>query len=168
MEILSITEKDQSRHETFMKMALHEAKLASLIGEVPVGAVIVNEMGHLIARSSNRKEANFNPLGHAELIAIQNASENLQAWRLLNCTLYVTLEPCVMCAGAIIQSRIARVVYAANDPKAGAVKSLYKILEDERLNHRPEVISGVLAQESQMLLREFFALRRRQRVEIPN
>lgn len=131
------------------------ADQAAQAGEIPVGAVIVCN-GELVAESSNLKEANQDPLGHAEIIVIQAASKALGRWRLSGCTLYVTLEPCTMCSGAIIHARLDRVVYGATDPKAGAVRSLYQILNDPRLNHTPEVVSGVLEQECSEQLKSFF------------
>lgn len=144
-----------------MQRALELARRAAQSGEVPVGAVIVETLsGRIIAEAHNEKENLASALGHAELLVIQRASEQLGRWRLTGCSLYVTLEPCVMCAGAIVASRLDRVVFGAIDPKAGAVRSLYQILEDPRLNHRPEVLGGVEAEGSGELLREFFRKRR--------
>ncbi len=145
--------------EFWMKKALKLAQRAAERGEVPVGALVVRN-GEQVASASNRREQWHTPLGHAELIALQRASQKLQAWRLLGCTLYVTLEPCVMCAGALVQSRIERVVYGAKDPKGGAMHSLFKIGEDERLNHRIETVSGVLEEECSQILKDFFKSRR--------
>ena len=150
------------RDEHWMKRALELAARAAEVGEVPVGAVIVRagdasvEFGTKVAEAGNLKEACQDALGHAEVRAIQLACQTLGRWRLEDCTLYVTLEPCVMCAGAIIHARVGRVVYGTIDPKAGAVESLYQILDDSRLNHSPIVNSGVLASECSHQLRDFF------------
>jgi tRNA(adenine34) deaminase len=143
-------------HEHFMRLALDEARAAAAGGEVPVGCVIALA-GVVIGRGRNRREADQDPLAHAELRAIGEAARTVGSWRLEGTTLYVTLEPCPMCAGAIVNSRIPRVVYGADDPKAGAARTLYRLLEDPRLNHRCEVIPGVLADDCATLLREFFA-----------
>lgn len=148
----------------WMQKALHLAEKAALRGEVPVGAVIVKD-GQLIASASNRREEWQTPLGHAELIAVQRASQKLQAWRLVGCTLYVTLEPCVMCAGALIQSRVERVVFGALDPKGGAVHSLFEMGQDKRLNHRFEATGRVLEAECSEILRSFFKKRRQDKKE---
>lgn len=145
--------------EFWMRKALKLAARAAHRGEVPVGAVLVHN-NEPLAWARNRREELHSPLGHAELISLQKASQKLQSWRLLNSTLYVTLEPCVMCAGAIQQSRVSRVVFGAFDPKAGALSSLYKIGEDNRLNHRFEVTGGVLQDECAKLLKDFFKARR--------
>ena len=156
------------RHEFWMRHALAAAKLAADANEVPVGAVLVSENNKVLAISRNAKE-NFKnekptPLGHAEILAIHRAAVIQNSWRLSGCTLYVTLEPCLMCAGAILQARISRLVFAASDPKGGAVTSLYQVLGDSRLNHQVEVVSGVLADESSRLLKTFFkGLRKRSR-----
>lgn len=141
--------------ETYMSIALEEARQAGGIGEVPIGAVVVCE-GAVVARGHNRREIDHDPAGHAELIAIREAASRLGRWRLSDCTVYVTLEPCPMCAGLMHQARIARCVYGAPDPKAGALGTLYDLHDDARLNHRFEVTSGVLAEESAELLRGFF------------
>ena len=143
------------RDEGFMRLALEQAALAESIGEVPIGAVVVCD-GEVVAAGYNRREVDHDPAGHAELIAIREASAQLERWRLTGCTVYVTLEPCPMCAGLMHQARIDRCVYAAPDPKAGALGSLYDLHDDERLNHRFEVTSGVLEQESAEMLRAFF------------
>ena len=150
----------QELDEMWMRRALLEAENAALRGEVPVGALIVTE-GTIVSASGNLKELSANPLGHAELRVIEDAARRLKRWRLTGCTLYVTLEPCVMCAGAIIHSRIDRVVYGATDKKAGAVESLYQILSDHRLNHRPAVTGGVYAGPCGKILSDFFAPRRK-------
>jgi tRNA(adenine34) deaminase len=145
--------------EAFMMQALAEADLAEEKGEVPVGAVIVHA-GRLIGRGHNLREGLNDPTAHAEMIAITAAAEALGSWRLGGCTLYVTLEPCVMCAGAIVLARIDRLVYGADDPKAGACGSLYSVPTDERLNHRFEVVGGVLADQAADRLQRFFARQR--------
>ena len=142
-----------------MRLALDEARRA-LPGDVPVGAVVVDETGTVIASGHNRRERDHDPTAHAEIIAIRGAAAVLGAWRLTGLTLAVTLEPCTMCAGAITLSRLDRLVYGAEDPKAGAVGSLRDVVRDPRMNHRPEVIGGILAAECGQLLREFFAARR--------
>ena len=138
-----------------MALALDEARRAELIGEVPIGAVVVCE-GAVVSGGYNRREIDHDPAGHAELIAIRDAARKLGRWRLSDCTVYVTLEPCPMCAGLMHQARIARCVYGASDPKAGALGTLYDLSDDERLNHRFDVTSGVLADDSASLLRSFF------------
>ncbi len=143
-----------------MRVALAQARLADLQGDVPVGAVIMDEAGTVMAQARNRREADRDPTAHAEIVAIRQAAQSLGSWRLTGLTLVVTLEPCTMCAGAITAARIARLVYGAEDPKAGAVGSLWDVLRDTRLNHRPEVIGGVLAEDCGAVLRDFFALRR--------
>lgn len=144
----------------FMEIALDEARAAAAEGEVPVGAVIVRS-GLLVARAHNQRERTGNALAHAEMLALGAASRATAGWRLDGCTLYVTLEPCAMCAGALVQSRIDRLVYGAADPKAGFCGSLGDLVRDRRLNHRLEVRAGVLAEESSALLRAFFAELRR-------
>ena len=146
----------------WMTRALELAVLAAEQGEIPVGAVVVCG-DELIAEAGNFKESNQDPLGHAEIRVIKEAAQKLGRWRLSGCTLYVTLEPCVMCAGAIIHARLDRVVFGATDPKAGAVHSVYRILADERLNHAPEVISGLLEAECSHQIKEFFRTLRRRR-----
>jgi tRNA(adenine34) deaminase len=141
--------------ETYMAMALAEAQHAERIGEVPIGAVVVSG-GAVVASGHNRRETDNDPAGHAELIAIREAAAKLGRWRLSDCTVYVTLEPCPMCAGLMHQARIERCVYGAADPKAGALGTLYDLHDDERLNHRFQVTSGVLGEESAELLRSFF------------
>lgn len=148
--------------EFWMKKAIKLAQKAALRGEVPVGALLVQGES-AVSLASNRREQWHTPLGHAELIALQRASQALNSWRLLNCTLYVTLEPCVMCAGALVQARIHRLVYGATDPKGGGIQSLYQIANDSRLNHQVEVVSGVCEQECAQLLKDFFKQRRVER-----
>lgn len=142
-----------------MRKALILAKRAASKGEVPVGALLVRN-GELVSWAFNERETLGTALGHAECMAIHRANRKLGAWRLERCTLYVTLEPCLMCSGAIIQARIPQIIYGATDPKAGAVVSLYKTLEDSRLNHRPEVTGGVLGDECGQILKDFFRKRR--------
>ena len=144
----------------FMRLALQQAEAALADDEVPVGAVIVGPDG-VIAAAHNQREQLHDPTAHAEMIAITQAAETLASWRLEGCTLYVTLEPCPMCAGAILQARIPIVCYGAADPKAGAVQTLYQLLADPRLNHRPQTISGVLAEPCGMILTRFFQQQRR-------
>src|SRR5215475_3150071 len=147
-------------HEHFMRLAYQQAQLALECNEVPVGAVIVHEE-RIIAAAYNQREQLHDPTAHAEMIAITQAAGALESWRLEGCTLYVTLEPCPMCAGAILQARIPTVVYGATDPKGGAVHTLYQLLSDPRLNHRPQVTSGVLADQGGQLLTRFFEAQRR-------
>ena len=148
-------------HDVYMRHALEQAAAAYEADEVPVGAVIVHEE-RIIAAAHNQREQLRDPTAHAEMIAITQAAESVNSWRLDECRLYVTLEPCPMCAGAIVMSRIPLVVYGASDPKGGAVESLYRLLSDERLNHRAEVISGVLPGPCAELLTHFFEEKRRQ------
>ena len=146
-------------HESYMRQALAEAEAALAQVEVPVGAIIVHA-DRVIASAHNQRESLRDPTAHAEMIAITQAAASLGNWRLEHCTLYVTLEPCPMCAGAIVQARIPKVVYGASDPKAGAAKSLFTLLTDVRLNHRSEIEGGVLAAECCAILSQFFAARR--------
>jgi tRNA(adenine34) deaminase len=145
--------------ESYMHRALALAAQAAEAQEVPVGALVVCD-GVIVSEAGNLRESKPSAMAHAELIALEKACEKLGRWRLTGCTLYVTLEPCVMCAGAIVNSRVDRVVYGARDPKAGAVESLYQVLADARLNHRPAVIGGVLADECGAILSDFFKKRR--------
>lgn len=140
----------------FMREALVEARVAAGLGEVPVGAVVTRG-GEVVGRSHNLRESGSDPLAHAELLAIAEAARATGHWRLLGCTLYVTLEPCAMCAGALVNSRVERLVYGARDPKAGFVASLGNLVQDPRLNHRLEVTEGVLAEDCGKLLADFFA-----------
>lgn len=145
-----------------MKQALNEANKAAGKGEVPIGAVIVLD-NKIIARSHNLKETTADPTAHAEIIAIKKASKKLKKWRLLNSTIYVTLEPCIMCMGALIQARVPRLVFGSYDPKAGACGSVYDVSNDRRLNHRIKTINGIMAVECERILKEFFkSLRRMQ------
>ena len=139
----------------YMQMALAEARKAYQRAEVPIGAVVVCN-DQVVGRGFNLREQTQDPTSHAEMIALREAAKNEASWRLEDCQLYVTLEPCPMCAGAILQSRIKRLVYGASDPKAGAVKSLYQLLDDDRFNHQVEVEAGVLEKESAQLLKDFF------------
>ncbi len=145
--------------EPAMRLALAEARLA-LPQDVPVGAVVVDAAGTVLARARNRKETDGDPTAHAEMLAIRQAAGAVGGWRLTGLTLVVTLEPCTMCAGAVTAARLDRLVFGAEDPKAGAVGSLWDVLTDARLNHRPDVIGGVLAADCGAVLREFFAARR--------
>lgn len=143
-----------------MRCALDEAELAGKTGDVPVGAVVVDANGEILAQAGNARERLHDPTAHAEILVLRKAAAALNDWRLAGCTLAVTLEPCTMCAGAAVLSRVDRIIYGAIDEKAGAVGSLWDVVRDRRLNHRPEVISGVLAAESTALLQRFFAGRR--------
>jgi tRNA(adenine34) deaminase len=148
-------------HVLHMEMALEEAGLAADEDEVPIGAVIVSREKGVIARAHNQREMLHDPTAHAEMIAITQAAEALRSWRLENCILYVTLEPCPMCAGAIVLARLPMLVYGATDPKAGACETLYHIPSDPRLNHRAQMVSGVLADRCGAILSAFFAEKRR-------
>lgn len=143
-----------------MREALAEARTAPDTGDVPIGAVLLGPDGEVIGRGHNEREAVGDPTAHAEIVALREAAAVRGEWRLEGCTLVVTLEPCTMCAGAAVLSRVARVVFGAYDDKAGAVGSLWDVVRDRRLNHRPEVISGVLADECTLMLQEFFASHR--------
>ncbi|MEP9362651.1 nucleoside deaminase [Nocardioides sp. CN2-186] len=143
-----------------MREAFDEARAALATGDVPIGAVVLAPDGTTVGRGRNVREADHDPTGHAEVVALREAARARGEWRLDGHTLVVTLEPCTMCAGAAVLSRVERVVFAAFDPKAGAVGSLWDVVRDRRLNHRPEVVSGVLADESTTLLEEFFRAQR--------
>jgi tRNA(adenine34) deaminase len=143
-----------------MRAALDEARAALATGDVPIGAVVLDPGGSVVGRGRNVREAEGDPTGHAEIVALREAAGAAGTWRLEGCTLVVTLEPCTMCAGAAVLARVARVVFGAHDDKAGAVGSLWDVVRDRRLNHRPEVLAGVLAAESTTLLDEFFRERR--------
>ena len=151
---------EKPEDQVWMMEALAEARRAAGIGEVPIGAVVVRE-GEVIGRGHNRREIDRDPLAHAELLAIREAASRLEDWRLEGCTMYVTLEPCAMCAGALVNSRVERLVYGAADAKAGFCGTLGNLVQDPRLNHRLEVTAGVLAGESAALLRGFFTSLRR-------
>ena len=143
----------------FMRLALEEARTAAAAGEVPIGAIMVHE-GKILARSGNRTIRDCDPTAHAEIAVLREASRRLGNYRLSETTLYVTIEPCSMCAGAMIQARVTRLVYGADDPKGGAVRSCFEILSDNRLNHRVEVTTGALAAECAAVMQSFFAERR--------
>lgn len=143
-----------------MRSALAEAGAAPATGDVPVGAVVLDPSGAVIGRGRNERELTGDPTAHAEVLAVRAAAATLGSWRLSGCTLVVTLEPCSMCAGAVVAARLERLVFGAYDDKAGAVGSLWDLVRDRRLNHRPEVVSGVLADECGALLRTFFATQR--------
>ena len=147
------------RDEYFMRLALREAERALEHDDVPIGCVVAHD-GEVIAAAGNEREVRGDPTAHAEVLALREASRALGGWRLAGTAVYVTLEPCAMCAGAIVLGRVPRVVYGAHDPKAGAAGSVFDVLHEPRLNHRPEVGEGLLAGESADLLRRFFALRR--------
>ncbi len=152
-------ETAQSEDHRLMALALEEARLAASQGEVPVGAVLVVG-GEVIASRGNERERRHDPTAHAEMLVLRDAAGLVGGWRLREATLYVTLEPCAMCAGAIVLARIARLVYGADDPKAGAAGSIFNITDHAALNHRPQVTAGVMSAEASQLLREFFAERR--------
>jgi tRNA(adenine34) deaminase len=159
---LMFTDPRHPVHLAHMEMALEEARIAGSEDEVPVGAVIVHVERGVIARAHNQREQLKDPTAHAEMIALTQAAASLGSWRLENCFLYVTLEPCPMCAGAIVQARIPVVVYGCTDPKAGACHTLYQITTDPRLNHRATVLGGVMAPDCSGLLSEFFSRKRAQ------
>jgi tRNA(adenine34) deaminase len=145
-----------------MHLAIAEAMAAGIAGDVPIGCAIIDDsIGEVLALGRNRREIDRDPTAHAEIVALRIAAKALNSWRLLNCTMYVTLEPCPMCAGAIVAARVPRLVYGCADPKAGAVRSLFRICDDERLNHRVEVTEGVDSEQCASLLREFFREQRR-------
>jgi tRNA(adenine34) deaminase len=150
---------DERQDQQFMRTAIDQAKIADENGDVPIGAVIVHK-NQIIAKAYNQREQLQDPTAHAEIIALTQAAAAMENWHLNGCTMYVTLEPCPMCAGALVLARIDRLVYGCDDPKTGAVKSLYNIVQDSRLNHRLEVTSDVLADECGKLLTEFFQQRR--------
>ena len=156
MESVATEEQDSA----FMRLAIAEARKAELLDEVPIGAVVVRN-GEVIAAAYNRRETDADPAGHAEFLAMKQASSKLGVWRLSGCTVYVTLEPCIMCAGLMHQARIDRCVFGAFDPKAGALGSLYQVNADERLNHVFEVSSGVCEEECALLLKTFFREKRK-------
>ena len=149
-----------SPFDSAMRKALSLAAQASAAGDIPVGALVLDTSGQIIGRGQNTREQEGDPLGHAEIVALRDAAAHLGSWRLDGCTLVVTLEPCTMCAGAIVQSRIAQVAFGTFDAKAGAVGSLWDVVRDRRLPHRPEVTSGVLADECAQILSEFFQAQR--------
>ena len=153
---------DGEIHQKYMRVAIKEARQAQLLGEVPIGAVVVHD-GQIIGRGHNMREKFQDVTYHAEMLAIMEACTNLGSWRLENCDLYVTLEPCIMCSGAIVNARIKNVYYGAKDPKAGAVDSLYHLLNDQRLNHQVNVESGLLGAECSQMLKDFFREIRRKK-----
>ncbi|HEX6577005.1 MAG TPA: tRNA adenosine(34) deaminase TadA [Jiangellaceae bacterium] len=148
------------RYEEAMRAALVQARLAPATGDVPVGAVVLDADGAVVGVGRNAREALADPTAHAEILALQAAASALGSWRLEGCTIVVTLEPCAMCAGAVVLARVARLVFGAIDPKTGAVGSLWDLVRDRRLNHRPQVVGGVLADECGAVLREFFGTHR--------
>lgn len=150
----------ESEDRRFLRLALAEAERAGALGDVPIGAVVVRD-GEVVGRGHNRREIDADPLAHAEILALRQAAANTRGWRLTGCTLYVTLEPCAMCAGALVNARVDRLVFGAYDPKAGFCGSLGDLVRDPRLNHRLEVVGGVLEEECGMLLKRFFAALRR-------
>jgi len=154
------------QHIAFMQAAITEAQAAEAAGEVPVGAIVVSPDGEIVARGHNRVIRDHDPSGHAEMVALRAAGVALENYRLTGCSLYVTLEPCAMCAGAILHARIARLVYAALDPKAGACGSALEVMNHPKLNHRCEVLQGVLAEKCSTLLQAFFRSRRSPLVQV--
>jgi tRNA(adenine34) deaminase len=148
-----------SEWEGSMRLALDQARMASMHGDVPVGAVVIDQAGNLLAAAGNEREIRHDPTAHAEILVLREASRRLRSWRLTGLTLIVTLEPCTMCAGALVLARVARLIFGAFDPKAGAVSSLFDVVRDPRLNHRVEVRGGVLEDECGALLKAFFANR---------
>ena len=150
---------NKKEDEQYMRIAIEQAKTAEENGDIPIGVVIVYK-NQIIAKAYNQREQLRDPTAHAEIIALTQAAAAKESWRLNGCTMYVTLEPCPMCAGALVLARVDRLVYGCDDPKAGACKSLYNIVQDERLNHRLEVTSGVLQEQCRQQLQEFFAKRR--------
>lgn len=158
---LSLSDPRHPFHLEHMEMALEEARTAAAEDEVPIGAVIVSMTAGVVGRAHNQREQLKDPTAHAEMIAITQAAQALGSWRLERCVLYVTLEPCPMCAGAAVQARLPVVVFGATDPKAGACETLYRITSDPRLNHRAQIVGGVLAERCATLLSDFFAAKRR-------
>lgn len=162
-EEVRLSRIDRSRDEYFMREALAEAEKAHQAVEVPVGAVVVDKEGRIIGRGHNLVVAGHDPSGHAEIIALRNASQNIKNYRLDNCAIYVTLEPCSMCSGAIIGARLTRLVYGAKDQKAGAVESVFKLFDERRVNHHTDVTAGVLEEDCLRMLRSFFVELRKSR-----
>ncbi len=158
---MAVEPPNQGLYDAHMREALALAQAAAEAGDVPVGAVVVSAEGLVIGRGENRRERHNDPTAHAEIIALREAAENARSWRLIGATVVVTLEPCAMCAGALVNARVSRVVYACADPKAGALDTLFTIGRDVRLNHRFEVVSGVLEAPAASQLRSFFAERRK-------
>ena len=161
---MSLEESKIEEDQRYMRIAIDAARVAEENGDVPIGAVIVYE-NRVIAKGYNQREQLQDPTAHAEIIALTQAAAALENWHLHNCTIYVTLEPCPMCAGALVLARLDRLVYGCDDPKTGACKSLYNIVQDERLNHRLEVTAGVLAEQCSQQLRVFFQQRRVENVK---
>jgi tRNA(adenine34) deaminase len=155
----SVMDEERPDDEYFMRLALREAERAREHGDVPIGAVLMRD-GEVVSAAHNERERRQDPTAHAEILALREAAQALSSWRVLETTLYVTLEPCAMCAGAIVLARVPRVIYGASDPKAGAAGSVLDVLAEPRLNHRPEVQGGLLEQECGELLSKFFASRR--------
>ena len=153
-------DEERPDDEYFMRLALREAQRAREHGDVPIGALVVRDDGEVIAAAHNERERRQDPTAHAEILALREAAQALGSWRVLEAALYVTLEPCAMCAGAIVLARVPRVRFGASDPKAGAAGSVLDVLGEPRLNHRPEVAGGLLGEECGELLSEFFASRR--------
>jgi len=147
-------------HEMFMELALDEAKKAGQIGEVPIGAILVAENGEVLSAAHNRTIKQVDPTAHAEILALRQAAKKINNYRLLSTSLFVTVEPCIMCMGAIVHARVKRIIYGANDPKWGAAGSLYNFAEDIRLNHRVEIINGVREEECRDLMQAFFRAKR--------
>jgi tRNA(adenine34) deaminase len=160
-----MTTEAQFNDEYWMGLALSAAARAEQVGDVPVGCVVVHPQEGLVASEFNRREVSQDPTAHAEVLALREAASRLGRWRLSDCTVYVTLEPCFMCAGALVNARVSRVVYAAVDAKAGACESLARVLEDNRLNHRCEVSRGPLQEQARAQLQEFFRARRKKSQE---
>ena len=158
---MAIEELQNKKDQRFMQLAIEAAKIAHDNGDVPIGAVIVHQ-GQIIAKAYNQREQLADPTAHAEIIALTQAAAALQSWRLNGCTIYVTLEPCPMCAGALVLARMDRLVYGCDDPKTGACKSLYNIVQDNRLNHTLDVTSGIMQEQCSQLLQDFFAKRRKE------
>ena len=142
-----------------MRLALDQARMAAMHGDVPVGAVVVDQAGSVLAAAGNEREVRYDPTAHAEILVLRETARRVHSWRLTGLTLVVTLEPCTMCAGALVLARIARLVFGAFDPKAGAVSSLFDVVRDPRLNHRVDIRSGILEAECSALLKDFFASR---------
>jgi tRNA(adenine34) deaminase len=148
-------------NEQLMRLALDQARMAAAAGEVPIGCAVVHDpTAHVVGRGFNRRETDNDPSAHAEIVAMREAGQALGHWRLLDCTLVVTLEPCPMCAGAMVNARLPRLIYGCRDPKAGAVRTLFELCDDPRLNHRIEIIENVLADECAAMLQEFFRAQR--------
>lgn len=165
-EIYEPPADEQAAHEYWMRYAIEEARKAEALGEVPIGAIVVHQ-NQIIGRGYNLRETTLDSTAHAEMVAIREASQVLKSWRLLDCRLYVTLEPCPMCAGAMVQSRVPLTVYGTPDPKAGCAGTLMNLLEEPRFNHRTETIQGVLQEECAELLTSFFRRLRRKSKSAP-